>query len=202
MNQLRTSSERTNSERTPNKLRTNSERTPNELRTNSERTPNELRTNSEKTPDKLRTNSGRTRNKLRTSEQAPSELGHCSRANSEHTLAISMFLSPSILVAKLFFLLCRAYQKSQVITGAGFNKWPGKVFFEANKHVLRPLVENSCFGHLIFLLCMFRAGFTSQTSAKQTLAICFCGGADFCVSALSFSFSALFCFIARFFFRL
>ena len=164
MNQLRTSSERTNSERTPNKLRTNSERTPNELRTNfertpnelrtnsertpnelrtnSERTPNDLRTNSERTPNKLRTNSGRTRNKLRTSEQAPSELWHCSRANSEHTLAISMFLSPGILVAKLCFLLFRAYQKS-------FNKWPGKVLFEANKHLLRPLVEISSFGHLI-----------------------------------------------------
>ena len=60
-----------------------------------------------------------------------------------------------------------------MITGASFNKWPGKVFFEANKHVLRPLVEISSFSHLIFLLCMFRAGFTSRTSAKQTLAICF-----------------------------
>ena len=112
MNSEQTPNElRTNSERTPNKLRTNSERTPNELRTNSERTPNELRTNSRRTPNKLRTNSGRTRNKLRTSEQAPSELWHCSRANSEHTLAIIMFLSPGILVAKLLFLLFRAYQK-------------------------------------------------------------------------------------------
>ena len=109
---------RTNSEQTPNELRTNSERTPNELRTNSVRTPNELRTNSERTPDKLRTNSGRTRNKLRTSEQAPSELWHCSRANSEHTLAISMVLSPSILVAKLFFFFFFGLTKSgQVITG-------------------------------------------------------------------------------------
>ena len=108
-NELRTNSERTpnelrtNSEQTPNELRANSERTPNELRANSERTPDKLRTNSEQTPNKLRTNSGRTQNKLRTSEQAPSELWHCSRANSEHTLAISMFLSPGILVAKLFF---------------------------------------------------------------------------------------------------
>ena len=62
------------------------------------------------------------------------------------------------------------------------------------------LVEISSFGHLILLLCMFRAGFTSRTSAKQTLAIFFFGGADLCVSAVSFSFSALFCFIARFFF--
>ena len=81
-----------------------------------------------------------------------------------------------------------------MITGASFNKWPGKVFFEANKHVLRPLVEISSFGHLIFLLCMFRAGFTSRTSAKQTLAMFFFGGADFCVSALSFSFFRL-CFV-------
>ena len=92
-------------EPTPNKLRTN------ELRMNSEQAPNQLRTNSERTPNKLRTNSGRTRNKLRTSEQAPSELGHCSRANSEHTLAISMFLSPRILVSKQFFGIFRAYQK-------------------------------------------------------------------------------------------
>ena len=89
-----------------------------------------------------------------------------------------------------------------MITGASFNKWPGKVFFEANKHVLRPLVEISPFGHLIFLLCMFRAGFTSRTSAKQTLAIFFFGGADFCGSALSFSFSALYGFTACVFSRL
>ena len=43
--------------------------------------------------------------------QVPRELWHCSRANFEHTLAISMFLSPSISVAKLLFLLFRAYQK-------------------------------------------------------------------------------------------
>ena len=55
-----------------------------------------------------------------------------------------------------------------MITGASFNKWPGKVFFEANKHVLRPLVEISSFGQMGFLFCMFRAGFTSRTSAKQT----------------------------------
>ena len=39
-----------------------------------------------------------------------------------------------------------------MITGASFNKWPGKVFVEASKHVLRPLVEISSFGHLIFLM--------------------------------------------------
>ena len=88
-----------------------------------------------------------------------------------------------------------------MITGASFNKWPGKVFFEANKHVLRPLVEISSFGHLIFLLCMFRAGFTSRTSAKQTLAICFFGGADFGVSALSFSFFGFVLFYCSVFFQ-
>ena len=116
-------------EPTPNKLRTNSERTPNELRTNSEQTPDKLRTNSEQTPNELRTNSGRTRNKLRTSEQAPSELWHCSRANSEHTLAISMFLSPSILVAKLFLFAFSGLPKRPSDYRASFNKWPGKVFF-------------------------------------------------------------------------
>ena len=91
-----------------------------------------------------------------------------------------------------------------MITGASFNKWPGKVFFEANKHVLRPLVEISSFGHLIFLLCMFRAGFTSRTSAKQTLAIFFFGGADFGVSALSLSFfgCVILFYCPFFFFRL
>ena len=87
-----------------------------------------------------------------------------------------------------------------MITGASFNKWPGKVFFEANKHVLRPLVEISYFCHLIFLLCMFRAGFTSRTSAKQTLAIFFFEGADFGVSALSFSFFGFVLFYCSFFF--
>ena len=102
MNKLRTSSERTNSERTPNKLRMNSEQTPSKLRTNSERTPNELRASSEQTPNK------------RTSSERTLSLVHFRtnpRANSEHTLAISMFLSLSILVVKPCFFFFRAYQK-------------------------------------------------------------------------------------------
>ena len=99
---------------TPNKLRTNSEQTPNELRMNSEQTPSKLRTNSERTPNELRTNSGQTPNKRTSSEQALSLVDFRTnpRANSEHTLAISMFLSLSILVVKLFCcLFFRAYQK-------------------------------------------------------------------------------------------
>ena len=72
----------------------------------------------EPTPNELRTNSERTLNELRTSEQAPSELWLCSRANSEHTLAISMFLSPSILITKLFFFCFFVLtKKGQVIRG-------------------------------------------------------------------------------------
>ena len=48
---------------------------------------------------------------------------------------------------------------------------------------------------------MFRARFTSRTSAKQTLAIFFFGGADFCVSALSFSFFGFVLFNCLFFFQ-
>ena len=47
---------------------------------------------------------------------------------------------------------------------------------------------------------MIRAGFTSRASAKQTLAIFFFGGADFCVSALSFSFFGFVLFYCSLFF--
>ena len=149
MNQLRTSSERTNSERTPNKLRTNSERTLNELRTNSERTPNELRTNSERTPNELRANSERTPDKLRTnSEQTPNELRANSeqtpnkRTSSERTLAVfpsqlrthfghKYVFEPRYFGGQAVFLFYffGLTKRGQVITGASFNKWPGKVFF-------------------------------------------------------------------------
>ena len=99
---------------------------------------------------------------------------------------------------ELFFCFFGLTKRRQVITGASFNKWPGKVFFEANKHVLRPLVEISSFGHLIFLLCMFRAGFISRTSAKQTLAYFSLG--ELGVSALSFSFFGFVLFYCCFFF--
>ena len=121
MNQLRTNSEQTPSElRTANELRMNSEQTPSKLRTNSEQTPNELRASSEQTP-----------NKRTSSEQALSLVDFRTnpRANSEHTLAISMFLSLSILAVKLFLLpFFWLTKRGQVITGASFNKWPGKAF--------------------------------------------------------------------------
>ena len=121
VNQLRTNSEQTPSElRTPNELRMNSEQTPSKLRTNSERTPNELRASSEQTPNK------------RTSSEQALSLVHFRtnpRANSEHTLAISMFLSLSILVVKpCLFVFFGLTKRGQVITGASFNKWPGKAF--------------------------------------------------------------------------
>ena len=142
---------RTNSERTPNELRQNSEQTPNELRTNSERTPNKLRANSGQTPNENRTNSGRTRNKLRTSEQAPSELWHCSRANSERTLAISMCLSLSMLVAKrcLFFLFFFGLSKrGQVITGASFKQTLDFPVMYLSGWIYFPDKRQTNFGHM------------------------------------------------------
>ena len=96
------------------------EPTPNNLRANSERTPNELRASSEQTPNK-RTSSERTLSLV--------DFRTNPRANSEHTLANMHVLSLSILVVKLFFLpFFGLTKRGQVITGASFNKWPGKAF--------------------------------------------------------------------------
>ena len=89
---LRTNSEKLRTERTPNernKLRANPGQTPNELRASSEQTPNK-RTSSERTVSLVdfRTNP---------------------RANSEHTLAISMCLNFGGQTVFVGFF--RAYQK-------------------------------------------------------------------------------------------
>ena len=144
------------------------ESTPNKLRTNSEQTPNELRASSEQTPNK-RTSSERTLALF------PSQLrAHCGH---KYVFEPKYFGGQAVVFAFVFLS-----KRRQVITGASFNKWPGKVFFEANKHVLRPLVDISSFGHLIFLLCIFLSGWNFFPDKRQTI-----------------SCSALFCYFACFF---
>ena len=47
-------------------------------------------------------------------------------------------------MVKLFlFAFFELTRRGKGTTGASFNKWPGKAFFEANTHVIRPLVEIS-----------------------------------------------------------